>query len=166
MICIKKICCTTLCFFISFPALASGKITTHDFSFPDAVSGKKFELAKQAAQWTLLAFWRVDCESCVADMPVLAEFSTRNNSMRVLGLSLSRKEESQEYWQKMAMPFPTLINTGFPGELLEEYGNTLGAVPYTVLLKPDRTICWSAIGKITPAMLQEALQHCQALPVV
>jgi thiol-disulfide isomerase/thioredoxin len=158
---IRTVCFFMLCLLVNFSAIAAEKNTTHDFSFPDGVSGNQFELGKQPAQWTLLAFWRVDCEPCLLDMPVLAEFSKKNGGVRVLGISLSRKEETHEQWQKMAMPFPTLVNTGFPGELLEEYGNELGAVPYTVLLKPDRALCWSVVGKITSETLQAALQHCQ-----
>src|SRR6478735_2197041 len=132
----RKIYLTTLFCFLTLPVSASDKNTVHDFIFPDAISGKKFELAKQPAQWTLLAFWRVDCDPCIVDMPVLADFSAKNGGIRVLGISLSGEDETRQQWQKMAMPFPILTNTGFPGALLQEYGNELGAVPFTVLLKP------------------------------
>lgn len=158
---IRTACFFTLCLFVSFSAIAAEKHTAHDFSFPDSLSGKKFDLGKQPAQSTLLAFWRVDCEPCLVDMPVLAEFSVHSSGVRVLGISLSRKEETRVQWLKMAMPFPTLVNTGFPGELLEEFGNELGAVPFTVVLKPDRTVCWSAVGKITLETLKAALGQCQ-----
>ncbi|HSC74639.1 MAG TPA: TlpA disulfide reductase family protein [Pseudomonadales bacterium] len=158
---IGKISLVVLFYFLAFPVGASDKNTEHDFSFPDAVSGKEFELGKQPAQWTLLAFWRVDCAPCIVDMPVLADFSAKNSNIRTLGISLSSEEETRQQWQKMAMPFQTLVNTGFPGELLEEYGNESRAVPFTVLLKPDRIICWSVVGKITLEKLQSALQQCQ-----
>ena len=147
-------------FLLSLCIIAPVQAESLDLNFPEAISGAAFHLAAQTPRPTLLAFWRADCPPCLHDMPVLAAFAQQHGALRVLGVSLSTAKETQQHWLRLAMPFATLINTGFPGELLQRFGNASQAVPYTVLLRADRSLCWSALGALSEAQLHSAWQRC------
>ena len=145
---------------LSLCILAPAQAESLDLNFPEAISGAAFHLAAQTPRPTLLAFWRADCPPCLHDMPVLAAFAQQQNTLRVLGISLSSARDTRQQWLRLAMPFATLINTGFPGELLQYFGNATQAVPYTVVLRADRSLCWSALGALSEAQLHNAWQRC------
>jgi peroxiredoxin len=137
---------------------------TLDIKLPEAGTGAVFQLSKQNPQLTLLSFWSADCEPCLKDMAELSIFAQQHVDVRMVGISVSDKKTTIEIWQKNKLPFPTLVNNGFPGELLRKFGNSLVAVPYTVMLTPDRILCWSVMGQITVEQLQQGLQACRMQP--
>lgn len=132
-----------------------------DLKFPDVKTGIDFQLSAAPVQQTLLVFWRTDCEPCLKDMPLISDFAVQHTEWRVLGISLSDKKSSLQFLDKQQIKLTTLINNDFPGELLKRFGNSHGAVPYTVMLRADRSLCWSAMGQITEEQLQQGLEHCR-----
>ncbi len=131
-----------------------------DLQFPDAVTGVDLHLSALPPQVTLLAFWQPGCEPCLKDFPVLSDFASAQKHVRVLGVSLSDRHASRRDWENLRMPFPTLVSTEFPEDLLVRFGNPVGAVPYSVMLDAQRHACWSAVGQIHAVQLQQALQDC------
>ena len=137
-----------------------------ELKLPDAESGVLFQLSKANPEFTLLSFWQINCEPCLKDMVMLSGFAEQYSDVRVLGVSISDKKStrvlwSKHPWQAQPMPFPTLVNDGFPGELLKRFGNTVAAVPYTVMLNAGRQLCWSAIGQMSAEQLQQGLSACR-----
>ena len=148
-----------LCLF-SINCLAAGAKERLDVNFPDVETGATFVLSKETPQLTLLSFWQVDCESCVRDMETLTAFAAQHSEVRMLGISLSDRKATQQIWKKQKMSFRTLVNNDFPGAVLKRFGNSVGAVPYSLMLNTKRELCWSAIGEITQDQLQQGLQAC------
>jgi len=150
-----------LALFLSVQVQAENSDKVLDINFPDATTGAVFQLSHAKPQLTLLSFWQTDCKPCLKDLVPLSAFSKQHDDVRVIAISLSDKKSTRQIWQQQNMPFPTLVNDGFSGELLKRFGNSLVAVPYTVMLDMERHLCWSAMGQITAEQLQQGIVACR-----
>jgi peroxiredoxin len=131
------------------PMSASVAQLLYGQTLPDA-EGVDFELGTLRGKTVVLNFWATWCPPCVEEMPELAglhrEISGRN--ALVLGIGIDSPSNIKAFAAKGQYPYPLLV-AGLGGtELARQFGNTSGALPYTVVIDADGRVIEQKLGRI------------------
>ncbi len=136
-----------------------------DFELSD---GRQFvQLSRLPEQITVINFWRADCPPCVREMPLLAAHAG-DDGFRLVTIALQTQAETLKAPAAVhASLRPPVLAVHGPREafgILARFGNASAALPYTVILDPQRRACARRSGEISAEWLRHALAQCQAGP--
>jgi peroxiredoxin len=112
--------------------------------------GKSVSLANLRGRVLVVNFWATWCAPCVEEMPDLQvirrEFSAKGVEM--IGIGIDSPSEIRAFRKRLDIEYPLLV-AGIDGtELAREFGNTAGALPFTVVLDRGGAIRYSKLGRI------------------
>ena len=108
----------------------------------------------------LLNFWRSDCLPCVAELPLLSDWSRRHPAVRVLGIATESAASARQFLGRHAASYPQLLAPAVNDGLMRRFGNRSGALPFTVWLNEKHQICQIRIGAVDLTWLDLALVRC------
>lgn len=118
-----------------------------DFSLTD-LEGKERWLSEWQGKTVIVNFWATWCTPCKEEIPLLMEAHKRyrDNGVQVVGIAIDTLDAVSAYAKQLRITYPLLIadEAGLP--LMARYGNTLGALPYTVVLGPDGAVLAKKLG--------------------
>ena len=105
------------------------------FTLPD-LSGNEVALSDFQGQWVLLTFWATWCGPCIAEMPSLQQFHSRNTDagFAVLAVAVGSDEGGvRDLVRQQGLTFPVLLDRG------DRVASTYQAwsVPLTYLVDPE-----------------------------
>lgn len=126
-----------------------------DISLPD-LDGKPRKLSEWRGRWLLVNFWATWCSPCMAEIPLLiaTQKAEEARGLSVLGIAMDDPEAVRGAVKDLGFNYPTLAGDEAVLGAMEQLGNTLGAIPYTVLIDPAGVICYLEMGGIDAAKLQ------------
>lgn len=103
----------------------------------------------------LVNFWATWCPPCVEEMPLLDRFARENASSgwKVIGLAVDQAAAVRPFLTRVPVSFP--IGLIGPGgiQLARSLGNTVGGLPFTVVIDADGRVRERKMGQVTPAEL-------------
>jgi peroxiredoxin len=138
---------------------ADAVVLLQQLSLPDA-EGKAYALAATAGQTVVLNFWATWCPPCIEEMPDLAtlhrEIAGRNG--RVIGIGIDSPDNIREFASKHRFPYPLLVGGMGGTELSRRFGNSSGALPFTVVIAPDRQIAKRILGRVRLDQLRKVVE--------
>lgn len=106
-----------------------------DFSLPDT-DGVSRSVAEWDGKLLIINFWATWCPPCLEEIPAFvrlqAEYGARG--VQFLGIALDGEENVRRFVTEHAMNYPSLHGQRDAIELGKRYGNTVGALPYTVVV--------------------------------
>lgn len=145
------------------PAPAAGAVEgkpAADLTLPD-LAGKPRSLSEWRGQWLLVNFWATWCAPCMAEIPVLIAAQTRYapQGLKVLGIAMDDPEAVQATVKAKGFNYPTLVGDEAVATGMEQLGNTLGALPYTVLISPEGVVRQVELGGIDEAKITVWMQE-------
>ncbi|WP_436547569.1 TlpA family protein disulfide reductase [Janthinobacterium sp. RB2R34] len=110
----------------------------------------------------LLNFWSSDCLPCVRELALLQAQSQRLPGLRFVGVAIDERKWAATFARKAGA---TYLQLAAPGrqDLLRQFGNPLGALPYTVVLNGAHQVCTTRLGAVDAAWLAKAAQACVSL---
>lgn len=117
-------------------------------------------LSDFSGKLVVLNFWRSDCPPCVAETPVLSAFAKAYPEVRVIGIATEEHSRARRFVNLHRIDFMQLKAPAQSDGLLRRFGNTSGALPYTVVLDMQHRNCQSKSGAIDQAWLQAAIGAC------
>lgn len=129
--------------------------------------GKPQALRQWESKFIVLNFWATWCKPCVQEMPELEalqkEFQSEN--VQLLGLGIDSPSNIAEFAQKHHISYP-LFAAGLEGtDIAGAMGNTVGGLPFTVIITPEGRITKSYFGRLNMpelrAELHKTLQSSQ-----
>ncbi|HET9836474.1 MAG TPA: TlpA disulfide reductase family protein [Rhodanobacteraceae bacterium] len=127
-----------------------------DLVLPD-LGGKPQSLAQWHGRRVLLNFWATWCAPCRKEMPELAAAQTRYQGVQVVGVALDQPQAVREYLKHTTVDYPILIGIDADPEPTLHFGDTVGALPYSVLIGPDGRIQRTKLGPFDAAELDDWL---------
>jgi peroxiredoxin len=130
-----------------------------DFSLPD-VNGVKQSVAQWDGQLLLINFWATWCPPCLAEIPIFvrlqAEYAT--HGVQFLGIALDNADNVRAFQTEHAMNYPSLHGQRDAISLSKRYGNSIGALPYTVAIARDGRVITMHHGEISEARMREIIE--------
>jgi thiol-disulfide isomerase/thioredoxin len=125
---------------------------------PDA-AGKLQPIGQWKGKTVLLNFWATWCAPCVEEMPELnalqAEVAPHN--IQIIGIGVDSATNIAQFSSKYKISYPLYV-AGMDGAgLSHEFGNTLGGLPFSVLIGPDGAIKKTYLGRLKLDPLRQDL---------
>ena len=122
-------------------------------------AGQPYDLGQLRGRTVVLNFWATWCTPCIEEMPELAqlhlEIAPRNAT--VLGIGVDSPANVRVFAEKHRFPYP-LVVAGMGGtELARQFGNRVGALPFTVVIDAGGRIVERRLGRIRLAQLRETV---------
>jgi peroxiredoxin len=93
-------------------------------------------------------------------MPELAELHTQYQAKNVVvvGLAVDELALVKEFALATPVSYPLLVAEDEGMQLASEFGNSQGVLPYTVIIDKDGVVQKNFFGRISKALLSEALE--------
>jgi len=117
-------------------------------SLPDA-QGRPLALSGFAGKPLILNFWATWCPPCIEEMPELSELhhDLSKRGLQTLGIAIDNAAKVAEFAAKRPVSYPLAV-AGMGGtELVRQFGNATGALPFTVLVDRDGRIVHRILGR-------------------
>ena len=124
-------------------------------SLPDS-TGTPLPLSRFANRPLVLNFWATWCPPCVEEMPELSSLHDElaPKGLAMLGIGIDSAAKIAEFSKKSPVSYP-LVVAGMGGtELSRRFGNTTGALPFTVLIDRRGGIAHRTLGRVDIARLR------------
>ena len=106
-----------------------------DFSLRE-LDGELRTLSEWDGDVVLLNFWAPWCPPCVREMPAFVELQERYGEagFTIVAVAIDDEQNVRDFIDNMlGVNFPVLMGDADGMELTRQYGNRLGALPYSVL---------------------------------
>lgn len=127
------------------------------FSLPD-LGGERVEAERFAGRAMLVNFWATWCAPCRREMPVLQAASRQyGDSLAVVGIALDDPDPVAAFVEELGIEYTILVGQDEVLDVQSEWGNRVGAMPYTVLVDGEGMVRWRHYGEVTAEELDEAL---------
>ncbi|KAB0632277.1 TlpA family protein disulfide reductase [Burkholderia latens] len=122
-------------------------------------AGKPASLAAFKGQKVVVNFWASWCGPCVEEMPELVALSHqyRQKGIRFIGIGVDSNQNVKNFLQKVKVDYPVFVSGYAGADLARNFGNTAGALPFTVVIDETGKIRETKLGQIQPAELKKTL---------
>ena len=131
-----------------------------DLALPD-LDEKTQRLSQWRGEPVLLNFWATWCGPCRKEMPELSAAQAGHPGVRIVGIALDQPQAVREYLKQTPVAYPILIGIDADPEPTLRFGDTVGALPYSVLIGADGRILRNKLGPFQPGELAEWLGHAK-----
>ncbi|AOK18217.1 redoxin [Burkholderia cepacia] len=121
--------------------------------------GKPATLASFKGQKVVVNFWASWCGPCVEEMPELVALSHqyKQKGIRFIGIGVDSEQNVKNFLQKVKVDYPVFVSGYAGADLARNFGNTAGALPFTVVIDQTGKIRETKLGQIQPAELKKTL---------
>ena len=123
------------------------------------------DLAKHHGHVTVLAFWGQHCPPCLVEMLGLPMLAEANPTMRIVTVATGDIRAARR-WLSSRLNVQMAQNvsmTQLPGDIsgtLRRLGNHAAALPFTLALAPDGSICATLLRPMDAAALEQISKAC------
>ncbi len=130
---------------------------------PDAVIGQKrpeFSLSDRGGvmrsvnDWDgkvlVINFWATWCPPCREEIPAFMKLQDQyaDQGLQFIGIALQTADEVQEFVAELGINYPILVGQSEVIKVAEQFGNSFGALPYTVLIDREGMIRFVKAGPL------------------
>ena len=131
-----------------------------DFTLP-TLDGSGFITLSKLHKPVLVNFWGVDCPPCVAELPMLDQFTSQHSAWHILLVNTDSAAMAQRFIEQHPVQ-STVLRSGLNvAGLMRKAGNTMGALPFTVGLDSNQRICFRKLGALTAEDMQRITAACR-----
>lgn len=117
----------------------------------DTPTGEKLALQTLRGKPLMINFWATWCPPCIEELPLLDGFYKENaaNGWQIIGLALDQPSAVRNFLQKTPVSFPIVMGGLDGSDLGRNLGNSVGGLPFTVVLGGAGTVLHRKMGKVT-----------------
>jgi len=107
----------------------------------------------------LVNFWATWCPPCKKEMPAFIELQDKyaDQGFQILGIALDDEQSVRDFADALGVNYPVMA-AEYDGILLSrEYGNHIGALPYSVFVNRSGTIVFTKAGELSKLQVEKAI---------
>jgi thiol-disulfide isomerase/thioredoxin len=118
--------------------------------------GKAALLTQWQDRLVVVNFWATWCGPCRKEMPELDRFQQKHaaNGVQVVGVALDGNADVEAFLRDTPVDYPILLAPNPAVNPSLPFGNTYGALPFSVLLGRDGRILDTRLGELSEAVLE------------
>lgn len=118
-------------------------------TYPDH-RGEPFDLQALRGQALVVNFWATWCPPCVEEMPELSELhdDLSPKGLQMLGIGIDSAPNIAKFAVARPVSYPLLVAGAGGSALMSRFGNTSGALPFTVLIERSGRISQRILGRV------------------
>jgi thiol-disulfide isomerase/thioredoxin len=124
-------------------------------SLPDA-SGKEQSIGQWRGKVVVVNFWATWCAPCREEMPEFmraqTEFGARG--LQFVGIAVDQADKVDQFANELGLNYPTLIGGYGAVELSRTLGNSLAALPFTIIVDRQGRVAYTQLGLLKPDQLR------------
>ncbi|NUU02080.1 TlpA family protein disulfide reductase [Herbaspirillum robiniae] len=127
-------------------------------SMPDA-AGQQQSLAQWKGKPLVVNFWATWCGPCVEEMPELTALQQEIAPVQILGIGVDSQENIAKFAQKYQIRYPLYVAGTGATDLLRQFGNQAGGLPFTALVGKDGKVKKIYLGRLKFDELRQDLSR-------
>lgn len=116
-------------------------------SLPDA-NGKNESLAQWKGKPLVVNFWATWCGPCVEEMPELMALQKEIAPVQIVGIGVDNQENIAKFAEKWQIRYPLYVAGTGATDLLRQFGNSAGGLPFTALVGKDGKVKKVYLGRL------------------
>jgi len=130
------------------------KVTAPDFTLND-LKGGKISLSEYEGQVVLINFWATWCPPCRAEIPEFINVynDIADKGFAIIGIALDQKDLVSDFVDEFGVNYPIAYGDEDVSLVSMRYRNTMGALPYNVVLDRDHNIVYARPGPVSKSFL-------------
>lgn len=130
-----------------------------DTVLPD-LEGQARDISDWEGKVVLVNFWATWCPPCRREIPEFIEVRDKykDQGFEILGIAIDTADVVKEFVRTMGIDYPIVHGEMDAVTISSAYGNTMGGLPYSVLLDRDGNIQFVRTGELSKDMLEEQLK--------
>ena len=143
--------------FYSSNKLFSPSLLT-DFSLND-VSGKQHNIIEWQGKIRIINFWATWCPPCIKEIPEFVSLQEQyaSKGLQFIGIAIDDEVSVKEYLVKTKINYPILIADLEGIALAHQLGNSVDAVPYTLIVDQQGRIIHQHRGAFSKEQIMEVI---------
>lgn len=112
-------------------------------------------------QVILLNFWATWCPPCLREMPAFIELQHEygEQGLQIVGVAMDNEANVIAFAEQLEVNYPLMAGDADTIELAKRYGNTIGALPYTVIIDRNGTISNTFAGELSKSRALKSLKQ-------
>jgi thiol-disulfide isomerase/thioredoxin len=124
-------------------------------SLPD-LEGQPQSLSQWKGRLLVVNFWATWCAPCREEMPMFVEAQSAHGGkgLQFVGIAVDDAPKVRQFAKEIGLNYPALIGGYGAMELSKTMGNSVMALPFTVVVAPDGMIALTQLGPLRPAQLE------------
>lgn len=127
-------------------------------NLPDA-SGQQQALSQWQGKPLVVNFWATWCGPCVEEMPELTALQKEIAPVQILGIGVDSQENIAKFAEKWQIRYPLYVAGTGATDLLRQFGNQAGGLPFTVLVGKDGKVKKIYLGRLKFDELRQDLSQ-------
>ena len=140
-------------------------LTSPEFNLPD-LTGKAHSNKEWQGKIQIINFWATWCAPCRKEIPEFIAFQSKyaDKNVQFIGIAIDDKTAVGDYLKTINSNYPMLIGGDAAMALAQQFGNHIGALPYTVVIDTQGHVVHQQAGEfatedlvrvLTPLLKQE-----------
>lgn len=108
----------------------------------------------------VLNFWATWCPPCRKEIPDLIELQNKygTSNVQVIGVAIDEVERVNQFAMDIGINYPILLAEINGFDLAKSYGNVLGALPFSAIIKRDGIISSTHTGALSMEDLEDLIK--------
>ena len=144
-------------FFIE-PAQSKTAASLTEFSLPDA-AGKQHDSKEWQGKIRIINFWASWCSPCLKEIPEFITLQKKyaDKNVQFIGIAIDEADEVIKYIKTIDINYPMLIGSDTGMSLAQQWGNNVGAVPFTIVVDSKGKIVHQQAGEFSTEQIVKVI---------
>ena len=141
-------------------ASAGASAALAGLALPDT-SGKEQRLDQWRGKVIVVNFWATWCAPCREEMPEFIKAQTEYGpkGLQFVGIAVDQPDKIEEFAKEIGLNYPALVGGFGAMELSKTLGNSLMALPFTVVVDRKGQLVHTQLGNLKPDKLHSLVKQ-------
>lgn len=125
------------------------------------LTGEPRKLSEWRGKLVLVNFWATWCTPCLHEIPMLLDIQQQYGArgLQIVGAAMDELEAVKTSAPQLGINYPVLVGDTEIITAMQALGDTLGALPYSVLIDANGTIVFRKHGEFSRDDLQKLVEQ-------